>query len=189
VGRRVQAHRITGLVVLAAYIGTIFAANWFVAHVGEQTVPGGPHTIPVGFGFQAPSGVLWAGLAFTLRDLVQTWWGRVWSLGAIVVGALLSGLVAPELAVASAAAFLVGEGLDFAVYTPLAERGRWLLAVAASNTTGAVVDSLLFLALAFGSVAFWQGQVIGKLGVTVATVLVLWPLRRRLSYAAVRIAS
>jgi uncharacterized PurR-regulated membrane protein YhhQ (DUF165 family) len=69
-----------------------------------------------------------------------------------------------------------------------AERGRWLLAVAASNTVGAVVDSLLFLAIAFGSVAFWQGQVIGKLEMTVAAVLLLWPLRNRLSYAAARTA-
>jgi queuosine precursor transporter len=126
------------------------------------------------------------GLAFTLRDLVQTSLGRAWAVLAIVVGALLSSLIAPEFAVASGMAFLLGEGLDFAVYTPLAERGRWLLAVAASNTVGAVVDSLLFLGIAFGSVEFWQGQVIGKLGVTVAAVLVLWPLRRRLSYATAR---
>jgi uncharacterized PurR-regulated membrane protein YhhQ (DUF165 family) len=177
-----------GLVILVGYIGTIFAANWFVANVGEQTVPGGPHTIPVGFGFRAPSGVLLVGLAFTLRDLVQTLLGRAWVIAAIVVGALLSYLVAPAFAVASGVAFLIGEGLDFAVYTPLAERGRWLVAVAASNTVGAVVDSLLFLGIAFGSVAFWEGQVIGKLEMTLAAVVLLWPLRRRLSYAAARTA-
>lgn len=180
--------RALGLAVLVAYIGTIFAANWFVAHVGEQTAPGGPHTIPVGLGFDAPSGVLFAGLAFTLRDLVQTWLGRAWAVVAIVAGALLSSLVAPAVAVASGLAFLLGEGLDFAVYTPLAERGRWLLAVTASNTAGAVVDSLVFLGIAFGSVAFWEGQVIGKLEMTIAAVLVLWPLRQRLAYAAARTA-
>jgi queuosine precursor transporter len=186
---RARGHRTTGLVVLAAYIMTIFAANWFIAHVGEQSTPGGPHTIPVGFGFDAPSGVLFAGLAFTLRDLVQTLLGRAWAVGAIVAGSLLSALVAPAFAVASGLAFLLGEALDFAVYTPLAERGRWLPAVAASNTVGAIVDSLLFLGVAFGSVAFWEGQVIGKLEVTLAALLVLWPLRRTLSYSAVRTAS
>jgi uncharacterized PurR-regulated membrane protein YhhQ (DUF165 family) len=178
-----------GSAAMVAYIGAIFAANWFVANIGEQAVPGGPYTIPVGFGLDAPSGVLWAGLAFTLRDLVQASLGRAWSIVAIVVGALLSALVAPAFAVASGSAFLLGEGLDFAVYTQLAERGRWLLAVIASNTVGAVVDSLLFLGIAFGSVAFWEGQVVGKLEMTLAAVLLLWPWRRRLFYAAARTAS
>jgi uncharacterized PurR-regulated membrane protein YhhQ (DUF165 family) len=101
------------------------------------------------------------------------------SVAAIIVGALLSYLVAPAFAAASGVAFLLSEGLDFAVYTPLVERGRWLLAVAVSNTAGTVVDSLLFLIIAFGSVQFWQGQVIGKLWMTLAAVLVLWPLRQR----------
>jgi queuosine precursor transporter len=174
-----QGRTALGLAVLAAYIGTIFAANWFIAHVGSQTAPGGPHTIPVGFGYRAPSGVLWVGLAFTLRDLVQTWLGRAWVVAAIIAGALLSYLVAPAFAAASGVSFLLSEGLDFAVYTPLVERGRWLLAVAVSNTAGTVVDSLLFLIIAFGSVQFWQGQVIGKLWMTLAAVLVLWPLRHR----------
>jgi uncharacterized PurR-regulated membrane protein YhhQ (DUF165 family) len=183
------ARRLLGFTVLFGYVATIFAANWFIAHVGVQTSPGGPHTIPVGFGYSAPSGVLWVGLAFTLRDLVQTFLGRGWVVLAILAGALLSYLVAPAFAAASGVAFLVSEALDFAVYTPLAERGRWLLAVAASNTVGTVVDSLLFLTIAFGSIEFWQGQVIGKLWMTVAALLVLWPLRQRRAYPTPRTAA
>lgn len=67
-----EANRTTGLLVLAAYIGSVFAANWFMAHIGEQTVAGGPHTIPVGFGFQALSGVLWAGLAYRRRTVPRS---------------------------------------------------------------------------------------------------------------------
>jgi queuosine precursor transporter len=184
-----RAGRLLGFAVLLGYVATIFAANWFVAHIGAQTTPDGPHTIPVGFGFRAPSGVLWVGLAFTLRDLVQTWLGRSWVVMAIIAGALLSYLVAPAFAAASGVAFLVSEGLDFAVYTPLAERGRWLLAVAASNTVGTVVDSLLFLVIAFGSIQFRQGQVIGKLWMTLAALVVLWPLRQRRAYPTPRTAA
>ena len=54
-----------------------------------------------------------------------------------------------------------------------------MAAVAASNTVGAVVDSYIFLSLAFGSLAFFWGQVVGKTWVTVATVALLVALRLR----------
>jgi uncharacterized PurR-regulated membrane protein YhhQ (DUF165 family) len=167
-----------GYVAFAAYIGTIFAANYFITHVGTQPFPGGPHTIPVGFGYRAPSGVLWIGLAFTLRDVVQRALGRVAVVSAIALGAVLSYFVAPSLAWASACAFGVSEVLDFAVYTPLAER-RPLTAVVTSNVVGTLVDTFLFLWLAFESIEFWQGQVIGKLWMTALAVAVIVPVRRR----------
>lgn len=171
-------HRI-GVVALVGYIATVWLANYFVTHVGTQAFPGGPHLIPVGFGLRGPSGVLWVGAALVLRDVVQHHLGRWPVVGAIVVGAGLAYFVAPSLAVASAAAFLVSEALDFAVYTPLAERGRLFAAVGASNVLGAVVDTFLFLWLAFGSVAFWQGQIVGKLWMTAPALVVLMAMRSR----------
>jgi hypothetical protein len=53
--------------------------------------------------------------------------------------------------------------------------------VALSNTVGLVVDSALFLALAFGSLEFLAGQVVGKLWMTVLAVALLWAVRRRAS--------
>jgi uncharacterized PurR-regulated membrane protein YhhQ (DUF165 family) len=149
---------------LGAYVGTIAAANWAINHYG---------LVPVGFGLLAPAGVYLAGLAFTLRDLAQELAGRRWVLAAIASGAGLSLLLGPwHIAVASAAAFTISELADFAVYQPLRER-HWLLAVAASNTVGLIVDSALFLWLAFGSLAFIAGQVVGKAWVTAVAVLLL----------------
>ena len=179
-----RAERRVGVVALALYVGTVWAANYFIAHVGTQSFPGGPRTIPVGFGFDAPSGVLWVGVALTLRDVVQTTLGRRPVVFGILAGAALSYLVAPSFAVASGAAFLLSEGLDFAVYTPLVERGRVLAAVAASNTVGAVIDTFVFLWLAFHSVTFWQGQVIGKLWMTALALVVIVPWRRRMAVTA-----
>lgn len=167
-----------GWAALALYIGTVVAANYFIGHVGHVSFPHGPHTIPVGFGYQAPSGVLWVGLAFTLRDFVQSNLGKRWTVGAIVAGAALSYLVAPSFAVASGVAFLVSEALDFAVYTPLVDRGRTIPAIALSNTVGLLIDTFLFLWLAFHSLQFWQGQVIGKLWMTLLAVVVIVPVRR-----------
>lgn len=156
---------------LAGYILVIVLANWAIEQIGF---------LPVGFGLMAPAGVYFAGLAFTLRDLVQEQLGRTWTAAAIVVGAAVSALLSPQLAFASGIAFLVSELADFAVYTPLRQK-NWLLAVGLSNTVGLVADSVLFLALAFGSLEFLPGQVVGKGWVTLASVALLWTLRRRLA--------
>jgi uncharacterized PurR-regulated membrane protein YhhQ (DUF165 family) len=158
------------LLLAACYLGTIVAANWAITRYGA---------VAVGFGLVAPAGVYFAGLAFTLRDLLHATAGRLAVLAAIVAGAGLSFAVAgPHLALASAAAFGLSELADLAVYEPL-HRRRWLLAVAASNVIGLVVDSALFLWLAFGSLAFLPGQVVGKAWMTVLAVALLAVVRAR----------
>lgn len=156
------------MIFLLAYIATIFAANWSLQRFG---------IVPVGFGLMAPAGVLWVGLSFTLRDLAQERLGTWPIVAAIVVGAAFSYLVAPAFAIASGLAFLFSEACDFAVYTPLRRRS-FLGAVAISNTVGTVVDSVVFLWLAFGSLQFIEGQIVAKSYMTVAAVLVLWSIRR-----------
>jgi uncharacterized PurR-regulated membrane protein YhhQ (DUF165 family) len=149
--------------LLAAFAATIPLANWLISNVGTVCIPDGPCLIPVGFGLMAPAGVLAIGLALVLRDLVQRYLGLTAAFLAIVVGCVLSFLLAdPHIAMASAAAFLLSELADLAVYTPLARR-RLPLAVAASGLAGAVIDSALFLWLAFGSLDLMAGQVVGKL--------------------------
>ena len=134
-----------------AYVGVILLANYSITHWGNPPAfPGGPYTVPVWPGIAAPSGVLFAGLAFTFRDLTQEWLGRKVVLVAILVGALLS--------------WLVTSNRD--------------LAVAASNLVGLVIDSVLFLQIAFGSLDFIEGQIIGKIWTTIFAVLVLLALRR-----------
>lgn len=162
-----------GYVALIAYVATVWLANYFVTHVGHQAFPGGPHLIPVGFGYEGPSGVLWVGAALVLRDAIQQHLGRASVVGAILVGAGLAYFVAPALALASALAFLTSEALDFAVFTPLSDRDRLVAAVVVSNVVGAVTDTFLFLWVAFGSVTFWQGQIIGKMWMTLPAAVYL----------------
>jgi uncharacterized PurR-regulated membrane protein YhhQ (DUF165 family) len=174
-----MTRRTEGFIYLAGFIACIPLANWLIGHVGTVCPPNNPCLVPVAPGLMAPSGVLMIGLALVLRDLVQRRLGPAWSVNAVVAGAALSAFLAPpELVIASGVAFLFSELADFLVYTPLQQR-RFVLAVIASSAVGLVVDSLLFLYLAFGNLDFLYGQIAGKaLMVALSIPFVYW-LRQR----------
>jgi uncharacterized PurR-regulated membrane protein YhhQ (DUF165 family) len=166
----------TRLALFAAFAGTVIAANWALGRYG---------VVPIGLGLQAPAGVFAAGAAFGLRDALHETSDHRWVLAAIATGAALSYAIedaatipggAAPIAAASAAAFLLSEMADLAVYTPL--RGRsWPAAVALSNLVGAVIDSALFLWLAFGDLGHLPGNVIGKYAMTAVALPVVWKAR------------
>jgi len=170
---------IEGGVFLVLFCATIPIANWMIGHVGTVCAASGPCLLPVAPGMMAPSGVLMIGIALVLRDLVQRRLGVEFGIAAILAGAAISAGIAPRsLVLASAAAFLLSEFADFAVYTPLARR-RLVLAVLASSTLGLVVDSIVFLWFAFGSLEFLPGQIVGKLWMVFLAIPFVAYLRRR----------
>lgn len=171
-----------GWVAAGLFIGTVWLANWLVTRYG---------VVNVGFGLVAPAGVFAVGLALTLRDVTHRILGRSAVVACILAGCGLAFFVEANtqipgghlsLAVASAIAFLFSEFADFSVYTPLEDRS-FVGAVAASNIVGAIIDSMLFLWLAFGSLEFLKGQVVGKLWMTAAALPVLLATRKYLATA------
>ncbi|HYD07242.1 MAG TPA: VUT family protein [Reyranella sp.] len=179
-----NARKAWGLIYFLAFMACIPTANWMIGHVGLCT-PGGPCVLPVfpwspqGGPMMAPSGVLMIGVALVLRDLVQRRLGRTAALLAIAAGAVLSGAVAPPaLVVASTTAFLLSELADFLVFTPLQKRGL-VIAVLASSAVGLVADSLLFLWLAFGSLEFLEGQIVGKAWMVLLALPIVHWIRQR----------
>lgn len=164
--------------LIAAFAATVPLANWMIGNVGTECIPGGPCLLPVGLGFYAPSGVLVVGAALVLRDMVQEAGGIRAALLAIAIGTVLAWFVAPPaLILASVAAFLLAELADLAVYTPLRER-RLGLAVIASGIVGSVVDSAVFLWLAFGSLNFIEGQIFGKAWMSLLAVPMIRFMRK-----------
>lgn len=151
--------RQVGLGALVLFVATVLAANWLVQHVG---------IVGVGFGLMAPAGVYAVGVAFTLRDVVHRTLGGVYALAAILCGCLLSLVVSTDLAAASALAFVASDLVDLTVFQRLG--GRSVSTVVLSNVAGLVTDSVVFLAVAFGSLEFLVGQVVGKAWMTVAVV-------------------
>jgi queuosine precursor transporter len=178
--------KMAALAYFLAFIACIPLANWMIGNVGTVCAPPhGPCLVPVapwgpgGQPLMAPSGVLMVGLALVLRDMVQRRLGRGVGLAAIVAGAALSGAIAPpQLIFASTTAFLLSELADFAVYTPLQARGL-VLAVLASSVVGLIADSVLFLWLAFGSLDFIAGQIVGKLWMVVLSLPFIHWIRKR----------
>jgi queuosine precursor transporter len=163
-----------GYLALLLYALTILGANWSIGHLGSCT-GNGPCTISVAPHLAAPSGVLWVGLALFLRDVVQDRLGRWWTVLGIVTGAILSYFMeTPALAIASASAFLLSELGDFLVYTPLKEHHKHWQGVLASGVAGSLVDSAVFLWLAFGSLSFLAGQFVGKTEITLLCAVLVW---------------
>lgn len=157
-------------------------AAYTLLHFGTQCPPNEPCVIPVWFApvIYAPSGVLFAGLAFVLRDVLQRLAGLYLSLIAVVLGTFLSYFyVAPELAIAACSAYLLSELSDTVVYSIL-QRYNWILAIFISASIGLLIDSLVFLQLAFHSLMFLEGQIIGKMWMVVLSLPLIHLLRRKL---------
>ncbi|HKJ28986.1 MAG: VUT family protein [Desulfuromonadales bacterium] len=144
------------------YLGSIVVANLLVMNFGIIQVAG----------LSFPAGAVAVGFTFTARDLIQRRFGKwgcwIWMFVASGISALFS----PTLALASLGAFVVAEGLDWAVFTasPLSFRGR----VIVSNLVGTPMDSVVFVYLAFGPIweAMW-GQTIIKLASSLLIVFLI----------------
>lgn len=170
--------RASTAVSFLGFLATVPAANWMIGNLGTMCIPEGPCLIPVGFGLMAPSGVLMIGLALVLRDIVHRAAGGRVALTAIGVGSVLSYSVAdPAIVLASVLAFALSELLNQSVYAPLYKK-RLMTAVVLSSVAGTVADSVLFLWVAFGSLEYIWGQIIGKLwAVGVAASVIYWRVR------------
>lgn len=168
----------SGWLSLVLFVLMIPLTNWVIMNVGLVCPSDGPCLIPVWPGLWAPSGVLLAGLSLVLRDLVHHCLGWRWALAAIFAGSALSGLVSePSLVIASVSAFLFAELADFAVYAPMKKRYP-AMAVIVSGLAGSFVDSAIFLSLAFGSVEFLAGQVLGKFWMSLIAGMMIAVWRR-----------
>jgi len=143
-------------------LSDIVAAKWMIPDSLGFTLP---------LGIAAPAGVLFIGPILTMRDSIHDalgWKGTIGivllaSLFAWVVGSMGGGGLLQRIAVASTIAFLFSELTDTGVYQRYI-RQPWLKRVLASNTVSSIVDSVLFIGIAFGW-GLWTlifGQVIAK---------------------------
>lgn len=155
----------------ALYVALIVTVNYAFTVVPLVKLPDGTMWPPV---------ALLVGFVFVARDFAQREIGHKVLL-AMLVGVAISYFMAnPFVATASAAAFLISELVDWAVYSftkrPLSQR------VLLSSLAGAPVDSAVFL----GGIGL-----LSPVGVTAMTaskllgaLIVWWMIRRRESVTA-----
>ena len=178
---RVSSNAVKRYGLLAGtYVGLVILANWLASR----------YVVSVGFGRMAPAGVFCIGGVLVLRDWLQQLRGLLWTMPLVYSAGFASWAIGDaagwtsleKIAIASVVAFTISETVEAVVFTPLRKR-RLTLGVALSATVGNALDSYIFLALAFGSQAFFLGQFIGK-GEMIALGTVLTFGRRRLLPAA-----
>ena len=155
----------------ALYIASIVLVNWAFIVVPPVPIPGGALWPPV---------ALLVGFIFVIRDFAQREIGHC-VLVAMGVGVVLSYFMAsPEVAMASATAFLISELVDWAVYSftgrPLSQRVLW------SSLVATPIDSAVFLAMVgFFSIVGVLAMTLSKL---VGALIVWWLIRRRETLSA-----
>lgn len=152
-------------VLVGLYLLSIVAGVVALDVFGIVTLPGG---------LMAPAAVFVVGVTLILRDLVHEAAGRRVALLAIVAASLLSAVFSWQFALASGLAFLISETFDLLVYEQVRNRIDSVPAgMLVSNAVSIPVDSVIFLTLAFGSLDFFWGQVVGKGIATVIAVAAL----------------
>ena len=118
------------------YIATIVLVNCAFSMVPVFFLPGGEAWSPV---------ALVVGFIFVIRDYAQREIGHKVLLAMLVGGGISWFMAEPKVAMASICAFLVGELLDWIVYTftkrPFSQR------VLLSSAIGTPLDSMVFMAM------------------------------------------
>lgn len=143
--------------MIALYLAAVVAANLSAAIWGPSV------TVLNAF--------LFIGFDLTARDrLHERWNGNPYRMGALIVaGSAISWVInqnAGRIGLASAVAFGAAGVVDWAVYQALKQRHR-LVRMNGSNVPSALVDSLVFPTLAFGSflplvvLGQWAAKVFG----------------------------
>lgn len=148
------------MIYVAMYLTGILLANLLVVWLGIVNI--GP--------LYFPAGAVMIGLTFSFRDMVQRRYGKwqcwIW----MVVASVITYLFNQQIAVASMSAFLISEGVDWAIYTYIG--GSFRKRLIASNIFGVPLDSIVFVALAFG----WNWQaIIGQTVVKLVSSMAVLP--------------
>lgn len=145
-----------------AYVASVVFVNWSFTHLPMLHTPWGDIWSPAS---------LIVGAVFSIRDFAQRDIGHKVIL-ATILGIVLSYLMAdPFVAMASAAAFGVGEMADWAVYSLTSSR-PFRQRILFSNLVGVPLDTAVFL-LGIGAIS-WTGWGVMTLSKFVALVALTW---------------
>lgn len=158
----------------ALYVGLMPLINWSFSHVPTTAIPEN-----LGGGQFQPLAIV-TGLVLVVRDFAQREI-RNWVLAAMLIGLALSTLTSwITVVIASGAAFLISETVDWAVYTfsnrPLSQR------IMVSSTFSAPIDQVVFIYLAsfvVPGIFAWGTIITGILSKLLGAAVVAYLVARR----------
>lgn len=165
------------MIYVSLYLVAIVLANASIAAFGASIAP--------------LNAFLFIAFDLTARDaLHDAWqynhlWLRMFAL--VLTGSLLSALLAPAIALASFSAFLAAGLVDALVYQAV-RRYPTLVRMNVSNAAAAAVDSVVFVALAFGTNPLLWGIILSSYAAKLTggllwSVVIQWMRRPRLATA------
>lgn len=167
-------------VALAALLD--FSANWLAAHALLRIGP-----------FLIPGGTFVFALSFTTYDYIRRQHGLAPAVVAIALGfvasvlyTLLWGGGVGRIAVAGLVALACSSSLDLAAQTLTLRRPLWQY-VSASNAASLLVDTVVFVTIAFAALPLpvrlqiMEGQYLAKLAMTLVSIPLVYYARARLA--------
>ena len=125
------------ILAILIYAAAMTLANLSIAHFGPAVIP--------------LNALVLIGLDLTMRDWLHVRIKAWQMLALIAVSGGITYLLNPaagQIAIASAVAFISAASVDWAVFARM--QGNWMIRANASTVAGAMVDSVVFPALAFG---------------------------------------
>ncbi len=161
------------LYILLIVAADVAAARWIV---------------PLPFGLAVPAGVFFFSPIFTLRDSLHERYGWKWVTGFVFLSAGVSAAIAVisgnsllgKVTAAGLLAYLVSENSDTLIYQ-LLHRHSFMRRVLASNAVSTLLDSGIFITIAFGPL--WTlilGQYIVKMMLAWITGVIINERRERI---------
>lgn len=139
-------------IIASIYVTLIYLANMTAGIV-----------ITTPLGISLALGTLFFGFIFTLRDYIHSFYGKLFSIGVIIVAALINlilsvlGAFDIRILIASVIAFLTSELTDTEIYHR-ASKDKWYLRVLKSNIVSIPIDTLLFTLIAFAGI--WDNNML-----------------------------
>ncbi len=148
------------------YICTVILVNIAFAHIPLVFLPGGEAWSPA---------ALLVGFVFIIRDYAQRELGHKILVGMLVAGAVSWYMASPQVALASTTAFLVGETLDWLIYSttrrPFSQR------VLLSSAVGTPIDSAVFMFMI--GLFSWPSVIMMTASKMVGAIIVFFMVRHR----------
>ena len=136
-------------IMAGLYLFGILLGNYFVIEYGILNFNIQDTNNNILFSLSAPAGVLWIGLTFSFRDLLQRFWGTINVWIWMIIAVLITYYYNQTIAKVAVLSFLISESIDWIIFSITKLELKYRIVI--SNLIAAPIDSFIFVCLVFGT--------------------------------------